>query len=72
MDSAVKHSQGGMLSLFLWISSFRMSGGDQVEEAPYPDILKNKGRSEKWGAAISDTGHLGSSAFHTVLARFLT
>lgn len=56
VESAVKRSQGGVLSLSLWISSLRLSGEDQVEEAPYLDILKDKGRSEQWGSAINGTG----------------
>lgn len=63
---------GGMFSLSLWISSLRLSGGEPGEEVPYPDVLKDKGRSEKRGTAITGTGYLGSLAFHTVLARFLT
>lgn len=73
VDSVVvKYSQGGMFSLSLWILPLRLSSWNPVEDVPYPNILKDKERSEKWDATINDTGYPGDLGLPTMPARFLT
>ena len=48
-----------MFSLSLWILPLGLSSGNPVEEVPYPDILKDKQKSEKWDTTMNDTGYPG-------------
>lgn len=52
-----------MFSLSLRILPLGLSSGNPVEEVPYPNVLKDKGRSKKWDSTINDTGYPGDLGF---------